>query len=49
MITGTMNRLRAPFQNTAPRMRDRTRSINRRVFEIGQQSYGGPAEHCELA
>jgi len=38
MITGTMNRLRARFQNTAPRMRDRTRSINRRVFEIGQRS-----------
>src|SRR3989454_3937421 len=38
MITRTMNRLRARFQSTAPRMRDRTRSINRRVFEIGQRS-----------
>jgi IS5 family transposase len=38
MITGTMNRLRARCQSTAPRMRDRTRSINRRVFEIGQRS-----------
>jgi hypothetical protein len=38
MITGTMNRLRAHRCSTPRRMRDRTRSINRRVFEIGQRS-----------
>ena len=38
MITGTMNRLWTHLRSTPRRIRDRTRSINRRVFEIGQRS-----------
>src|SRR5439155_799638 len=38
MITRTMTRLRAHLGSTTMRVRDRTRSINRRVFEIGQRS-----------